>query len=74
MASFKRLINDLSWDNVYTQTNSNCAYKAFMESFNSIFNKCFPLVTAKKQSIKVNSSKPWFTPGLQKSSKKKQTL
>ena len=50
IASFKQLLSGLSWDNVYAQTNSNSAYQTFMESFNTAFNKCFPLITAKKAS------------------------
>ena len=48
ITTFKKLIDGLSWENVYIQTDVNCAYQAFIESFNSIFDKCFPLVTAQK--------------------------
>lgn len=72
-ASFKQLLSDLSWNNVYAQTNPNGAYQAFMESFNTAFNKCFPQITAKK-ALRQDFHKPWFTPGLHKSSKEKNKL
>ena len=67
ITSLKKLTAALSWENVFTHTDVNCAYKAFIEPFNSIFYQSFPLITAKKAG-KHDLSKLWFTSAIQKSS------
>ena len=54
------------WDDVYTHDDAEQVYQSFFISFNTVFNKCFPLVS---NQTKKNSStrKPWFTPSLRKS-------
>lgn len=43
---FKELIGDVQWHNVYyTHDDVKLAYQSFVVSFNSVFNRFFPLVS-----------------------------
>ena len=70
---FKKLIDDISWDNVYKHTDAESAYQTFVTTFNSAFHLCFPLVQLKK-NLAVLNKKPWYTSGLHKSSTTKNKL
>lgn len=66
--SFIALMEEALWEEVFNYQVAELAYLAFMEIFSSSFDKCFPLVhfTRKHHS---KMSKPWITPGLQRSSR-----
>jgi len=68
---FKSMIEHTAWDNIYIQHDAELAYQLFFQTFNSIFQECFPLV---KYKGKTNKTKPWFSSGLLKSSIKKNKL
>ncbi len=70
---FGKLIDDVPWDNVYMHDDDELAYQSFIALFNSVFNKCFPLVNMLSKKEK-SFSKPWFTPGLHKSALKKHRM
>lgn len=68
--SFRALMEEASWAEVFNYQDDELAYLAFMEIFSSSFDKCFPLVQfTRKHNSKM--SKPWIIPGLQRSSRKK---
>ena len=50
----------------------NITYNNFLSKFSDIYNECFPLIT---KNIKIkNPNKPWITPGIIKSTKRKNYL
>ncbi len=66
-------MEEASWAEVFNYQDAELAYLAFMKMFSSLFDKCFPLVQiTRKHNSKM--SKPWITPGLQRSSRKKKKL
>ncbi len=70
---FGELIGDVSLDNVYTHDNAELAYRSFVTSFNSVFNRSFPLVSMHtKKSGKF--AKPWFTSDFHRSALIKNRL
>lgn len=69
---FVALMEEASWEEVFKNQDAELAYFTFMKTFTSIFDKCFPLQTNRK--CKPRNSKPWITPGLQRSSIRKNKL
>ena len=61
--SFISSINCVSWDGVLGLQDVERAYRLFLMTFNSVFDKCFPMITSKKEK-KVFKANPWFTPEL----------
>ena len=70
---FQKLIDNISWDDVYEQSSVHLAYQSFINYFNSAFNRCFPLVKPRKKAGE-GLWKPWFTAGLKRSSILKNKL
>lgn len=70
---FKRLIDNISWENVYKHMDVESACQNFMTTFISAFHTCFPLVKTKKKVAEA-TRKPWYTPGLHKSAITKNKL
>ena len=69
---FRDAITAHSWESVFRVTSCDNAYEVFLNEFNSIYNSCFPL--KKKQQKNRKISKPWITPTILKSCKKKMKL
>ena len=70
--NFNSLLADLNWDNLLDIVHTNKAYNKFLDKLQQLYNTAFPLITkcVKKKTL----SNPWITPGIIKSSKKKQRL
>lgn len=69
---FFQEIQHTNWKHVLSSSDTNNAYKLFLETFSKVFDNCFPL-----QENKVKNhfnSKPWITTGLAKSIKHKNKL
>ena len=73
LASFKNQISNIYWDILNsTQCSGNSLYETFLNIFSDIYDVNFPLTEIE---IKPKNSKtPWFSKGLNKSSKTKQRL
>ena len=70
--SFKQNLYKTNWKDIEASTDSNEAYKAFLERFLFLYDKNFPI---RKIKIKANDlESPWITNGIKKSSKKERTL
>ena len=69
---FDEKIIALNWSSVINSQDTNESYNAFTSQVSNVYNECFPIETkyVKEKSV-LNK---WMTPGLLKSSKKKQTL
>lgn len=68
---FHDLLDRELWYDVYNNTDINLAYNSFLDSFLGCYNKAFPIAEVKAHD---QSRKPWITPGLIKSSKKRSDL
>ena len=68
---FNEMLEQTTWCDVYSSEDVNCAYKAFMEKFTRMLNKCCPLVEV---STKKRKDKPWLTKGLINACRKKNYL
>lgn len=69
---FCKYMKNISWSNVYTETDVNGAFKEFHDLFILLYKLCFPI-----KKLKITSkSKPqrWITPGLRKSAVTKRKL
>ena len=64
-------LNDVEWN--VDNTDANTSYNSFFSKFMTLYDECFPLITKKNKSFRLNS-KPWFTSGLNKSVHKKHKL
>ena len=70
--AFRLVLQRRDWDNVLNSNDPCYAYSSFLDSFTSLYNKCFPLkkIRARKCTVR----KPWITKGLMKSIKKKNIM
>ena len=59
------------WKDIYNTTDTETAYSLFHKKFCKVYNECFPL---KSFEVKYKTRKPWLTPGLKVSIKKKNKL
>ena len=59
------------WQDIYNTTDTETAYSLFHKKFCKVYNECFPL---KSFEVKYKTRKPWLTPGLKISIKKKNKL
>ena len=66
-------IKDVSWDIVLGLQEVEKAYQSFLMLFNPVFEKCFPMITIKKEKRKPKAN-PWFTTELRKHSLLKRKL
>ena len=70
--TFKQDLHKTNSKDIEAFTDSNEAYKAFLERFLFLYDKYFPI---RKIKIKAKDlENPWITNGIKKSSKKKQRL
>ena len=69
---FRNTLREMTWDNVIGSKQTDSAYEAFINKFNSLYEKIFEkfAVTVKSKTLK----NPWITKGILKSSKTKQRL
>ena len=68
---FKESLANISWSTIEESSDPAYAYTTFLATYTSIYNKCFPKKTSKK-NYKVY--KPWISKGLMKSIKRKNKL
>ena len=59
---FKAALNNLSWQNVLVQTDVNCAFDEFWNTFHSLFEIYFP-IKKKKFNKNAHSINKFFTKG-----------
>ena len=72
LATYISLLSTTNWEPVLKTKNTNEAYDKFYHIFECHYNKAFPITT---KFIKTKTQQnPWITPGIIKSSKKKQRL
>ena len=69
---FRNTLREMTQDNVISSKQTDSAYEAFINKFNSLYEKIFEkfAVTVKSKTLK----NPWITKGILKSSKTKQRL
>jgi hypothetical protein len=69
---FNTLLSDSNWDDLLDIVQTDKAYDNFHDKLQQLYNTAFPVVTkcVKKKTL----ANPWITPGIIKSSKKKQRL
>ncbi|MFZ2538187.1 MAG: endonuclease/exonuclease/phosphatase family protein, partial [Oscillospiraceae bacterium] len=72
MNKFKTQLNNADWSPVYSATGSNNKYQYFIDMFTDMHNSCFPLRNVKFTSMSHN--KPWITPTILNSIKKKNNM
>jgi len=72
LINFKDKLAKYDWHINLTSSNANTAYNDFMLSFSSLYNECFPIIHKKVKLL--NYSKPWITPAILKSTKRKNYL
>ena len=70
IAKFNEKLDNFDTAKVLNESNSDLAYDLFMDNYNKIFNKNFPLITNK--AIKINNS--WFDQELLKLMSQKDKL
>lgn len=69
---FSQSLAEFDWQDLNLNNNANVTYDNFLNIFTSLYNDCFPIVTKK---IKINNyHKPWITPGILISIRKKNNL
>ena len=62
---FKVNLGSVNWQTVYESTDSNIAYNIFLNEFNDLYDKIFPLI--KRKIRKTQARKPWISKALIKS-------
>ena len=70
--TFKKDLQKTNWKDIEAFTDSNEAYKSFLERFLLLYEKYFPVRKIKIKAKDLES--PLITNGIKKSSKKKQCL
>ena len=64
---FQNSLSQLDWSVVYSSTDTNTIAQIFLDSFQKLFQKCFPLTKITSNS----TQKPWLTNGIKRASTKK---
>ena len=70
--TFKSLLRNESWNVLDNFENVQDSYNYFLNTFQMIYNKCFPIKEFKYKQKDLKS--PWISKGIKKSSKLKQKL
>ena len=70
--AFKNDLRSIDWYPVLSQVDPNCAYNAFYDTFEYLFDIYFPLKKVQLNDKKCH--KPWLTHGLVNACKKKNSL
>ena len=69
---FKEKLQSLSWDELYTMTNTEHAYNFFIQKILDEYEQAFPLTVKQKRRAKINH--PWLSLALKNSIKQKNKL
>ena len=69
---FKEKLQSLSWDELYTMTNTEQAYNFFLQKIVDEYEQAFPLTEKPKRRAKTNH--PWLSVALKNSIKQKNKL
>jgi len=70
--NFRNKLNEVNWSRVLDAQTTNDKYTYFVDIIDCLINSCFPLTTIKINPIR--DSKPWITPTILNSVKKKNTM
>lgn len=73
IVKFKNYLGNLSWHDVYEQSDFNMSFSCFYDFFGLLYNLCFPTKKVKLRRNNTNNSK-WISKGLRKSCKTKRWL
>lgn len=71
MFKFRTMIISVPWTNLLESCDADLAYESFIESFSSVYHKCFPVKTV-KETNKIR--KPWISKDIYKQIKQKNRL
>lgn len=55
-ATFRSLVQGISWDDVYSEENTNLSYDIFLRKIKNSYDSAFPLRLATRHK---RSRKPW---------------
>jgi len=69
----KHKLSNIDWSPVLTSADANSAYNSFFTKFTSCYNECLPL-ELKEIKCRNQICKPWITPCILKSIRKKNKL
>ena len=69
--SFNSLLQDLDWNCVLNESDTNKAYSMFVHIYSSIYNRAFPKIRVK---VKYYHRKPWLTEVMKNSIRQKNKL
>jgi hypothetical protein len=67
ISEFKYLLSKETWQEVFSVSETNAKYEAFMKAFTYLFDRAFPLKLAQRKKRQTNG---WITQGIKVSSKK----
>ena len=70
-ANFISLLQEVSWNRVLEENNTENTYTLFIKKFSEIYNEAFPKYIVK---CRYDNRKPWLTDGLRKAIKHKNKL
>ena len=70
-ANFISLLQEVSWNRVLEENNTENTYSLFIKKFSEIYNEAFPKYIVK---CRYDNRKPWLTDGLRKAIKHKNKL
>jgi len=69
---FTQSLSEIVWSDVLNETDTEKAYNQFLETYGSLYEKCFPKKTTKISQH--SRKKPWLSSGLLKSIRRKNKL
>ena len=70
---FKNNLSNIKWDSLFCLTVADDAFNSFWDSFNTVFELQFPLIT-KKFNKNIHKLQPFMTKGLLASGRTKYKL
>ena len=70
--NFRNKLTDITWSEVHDTPDCNDKYNCFIKIINELHDQCFSLTTYKINPLK--DSKPWISPTILNSVKKKNTM
>ncbi len=71
MSKFKELIENEDWDDVLTETDTQCKYNKFIDTYNSHYNTAFVTQTQARRKFQRTNPKPWILPWLEEACDRK---
>jgi len=69
---FNECLANIDWHLNQTSLDADVAYDNFISFFSSSYNECFPIIHKRVRAV--NYVKPWITPAIIKSTKRKNYL